>query len=605
MNPTTSKTRPKNWERIVNFSLSNQNKQISIKSLGHSPQSPGILVRISAFFSHKTGAARKAETVDNLRASLRNFLEFQGREMMHELDPGAFDQTVIEQRITAILDKSGLENSKKLTGEVIAKAHIAAQHEMLALRNEYASKASAPTILPFIKINRGPNREAIPDGYGVCVLDTAPKVANLVLAGGGMKGQGYVGVVKTLENTGIRKDLKHIAGTSAGALTAACLATGMKAEDYAALATKMNMLEEMGDLPESQDKPAASKNGYGQNGASIRMKKGRFAYSADKLFLTCQQTLRDNVSKFRDAHLDKVRLDSSGMTAARKASLRNLHNCIKNEPAYQITFGDLALLHEYDPDNFKRLTLTGFNQTDGTLEVFDAGSWPDLPIATAMRISMAIPVFIDPVILTKNGQDKIMVDGGVAANLPTHLINPYATGGEKANLTDSAEAEMAATSTMVLAFGDDAQKALDRGAGSVQMPRYKRLFAAAFAPTRLKAFRDDAQRFVEAGISLPVHHRGLDTMSFGASKKAISAAQVDAEVRFIDALRRHGVAEQDRVIHRSYKTMDEAVKHIREKDLRAFIESPPAGIDPRARDEFVKAARAHLATLARSQGAPG
>lgn len=597
MNPTTSNTRPKNWERIVDFSLSNQDKQISIKSLGHSPQSAGVLARIRAFFSHKTGAARKAETVENLKTSLRNFLAFQGREMMHELHPGTLDLTVIEQRITAILDKSGLENSRKLTGEVIAKAHIAAQHEMLALRNQYSSKLSAPTILPFARKTIGPDRQPISAQYGVCVLDTAPKIANLVLAGGGMKGQGYVGVVKTLENTGIRKDLKHIAGTSAGALTAACLATGMKAGDYAALATKMNLLEEMGDRPEPYNKPAASKNGYGQNGASLRLHKGRFAYSAEKLFHTCQTTLRDNVLRFRDAHLDKARLDNSGLTAARKASLRNLHNCIKNEPTYQITFGDLALLHEYDPDNFKRLTLTGFNQTDGTLEVFDAESWPDLPIATAMRISMAIPVFIDPVILSKNGQDKIMVDGGVAANLPTHLINPYATGGEKANAKESAEAEMAAASTMVLAFGDDAQKALNRGAGSVQMPWHKRLFVAAFAPTRLKAFRDDTQRFVEAGISLPVHHRGLDTMSFGASKKAISAAQVDAEVRFIDALQRHGVAEQDRVIHRSYKTMDEAVKHIREKDLRAFIESPPAGIDPDASDEFVKAARACLAIV--------
>jgi len=581
--------RADSWERIVDYSLRHQDEKIEVSKRSH-----------KAPVSSPRGTARSTADVSstskqNINQCLEQFLAREASDISHDLRLNPSDKVAIQSEIDQIFDNIKIEHHKPVRGEDIAKAHIAAQKALIKLRNQY-SKTNNVEIRCFVEkeIFLGVELEL---GPRICVIEKAPKIQNLVLSGGGMKGQGYVPVVRTLQTTGISKDLKHIAGTSAGALTAACIATGMQAEAYSELAETLDMMKEMGKAgtKSTGPSPAPASNTVGQNGAPIRQVKSKLRFSADKLLRTCQETLRSNVKNFSKPHLDKLR--QSELSEVEKASIRNLHNRVAEIPGYQITFADLALLHKYDPDNFKELTLTGFNKTDQTLEVFDAASWPDLPIATAMRISMAIPGIIDPVILQKNGQDKIMVDGGVSANLPTHLLNPYATGGPAEQSGDKDKAAISFGTTMALSFDSkgQAQRVLDRGADSVRMPWYKRLFATVFAPSKLKAFHDDTQRFAEAGIALPVHHRDLDTLSFGASKKTIRAAHLDAEARFLDALRRNGVADHDRATHRIYKSPEEAVSAIDDKDLRTYVESQRNITDVNA--EFFRLAKEHIAAL--------
>src|SRR3979490_672718 len=58
---------------------------------------------------------------------------------------------------------------------------------------------------------------------------------SLVLEGGGVKGIAYAGAFAELEKLGITKDLTRVAGTSAGAISAALIALGASS-DYVAKA---------------------------------------------------------------------------------------------------------------------------------------------------------------------------------------------------------------------------------------------------------------------------------------------------------------------------------------------------------------------------------
>ena len=49
---------------------------------------------------------------------------------------------------------------------------------------------------------------------------------NLVFEGGGVKGIAYVGALEVLEQKGVLRDVKHIGGTSAGAINAVLLGCG-------------------------------------------------------------------------------------------------------------------------------------------------------------------------------------------------------------------------------------------------------------------------------------------------------------------------------------------------------------------------------------------
>lgn len=594
MHPITSNP-GRNWQTIVDYSLQHQKDEISIGARAVGKQGTGILGRISACFSGTSKEIQRDTTAQNLRQHLQGFLQSRINDIAGDFRLEPADKEYIDHEVRAILAAAIPGQGRQLTGEAIALAHSAAQQRLLELRNSQC-KPLATQILPFASFDTICG-ERIFTGYKVCVVEPAPGIANLVLSGGGMKGQAYVPVVKTLENTGIRKDLKHIAGTSAGALTAACIATGMTADGYAELVTSLNMVDQMRSSGSTQRRGKPSRNGYGQNGDQVRTSKSMVGFSAEKMLRTCQATLRKNVSGFRQQHLKMA--TAGELTDQEKASVRNLHNCIATERGYQLTFNDLALLHKLDPDNFKELTLTGFNKTEQTLEVFDAKTWPDLPIATAMRISMAIPGIIDPMILQKDGKDMVMIDGGVNANLPTHLVNPYATGGISRDSKSEKAADILSASTMALSFdsGGKGQRALDRGADGIRMPWYKRIYATLVAPNKLKAFRDDTERFVEAGLTaLPARNGSLETLSFNASKDTIRATHVDAGVGAIDTLLRNGLADRDRAIQRVYTSMDEAIKNIRKEDLRIFVNNASPGGDE-AHSQFLLVAREHLKAL--------
>ena len=53
---------------------------------------------------------------------------------------------------------------------------------------------------------------------------------NMVFEGGGVKGIAYAGAIAVLEDKEILPDIRRVAGTSAGAITAALLALGASSQ---------------------------------------------------------------------------------------------------------------------------------------------------------------------------------------------------------------------------------------------------------------------------------------------------------------------------------------------------------------------------------------
>lgn len=65
-------------------------------------------------------------------------------------------------------------------------------------------------------------------GTGASRADAAPARVALVLGGGGCRGHGHIGVIRALENSGLKPDL--VVGSSAGSLVGALYAAGMTAD---------------------------------------------------------------------------------------------------------------------------------------------------------------------------------------------------------------------------------------------------------------------------------------------------------------------------------------------------------------------------------------
>ncbi len=72
----------------------------------------------------------------------------------------------------------------------------------------------------------------------VAAEPAAPPRVGLVLAGGGARGLAHIGVIKYLEEQGIRVDA--IAGTSMGAIVGAMYASGLDAAEMEEIATTLD-----------------------------------------------------------------------------------------------------------------------------------------------------------------------------------------------------------------------------------------------------------------------------------------------------------------------------------------------------------------------------
>lgn len=203
--------------------------------------------------------------------------------------------------------------------------------------------------------------------------------ADLVLAGGGVKGIGHVGAIAALRDAGYT--FPRVAGTSAGSIVGALAAAGMTSE---------RMLEVMGtlDWQRFRDPSRIDRVPVLGPAASVLLDQGIYE--------------GDYVREWLGNQLAELGVE---------------------------TFGDLRITDpesSLEPDEAYKLVVMATDITRGELvrlpwDYRDRyGLEPDDQlVADAVRASVSIPIFFEPVRLGHaDGTTSTLVDGGVLSNYP-------------------------------------------------------------------------------------------------------------------------------------------------------------------------------------------
>jgi len=190
---------------------------------------------------------------------------------------------------------------------------------------------------------------------------------NLVFEGGGVKGIAYVGAVEVLEKKRILKNVRRVAGTSAGAINA--LLVGLQFS-----------IPEMREVLWNLDFNSFMDDSWGIVRDGKRLLEEFGWYKGDF---------------FRDW---------IGNLLERKTGNRHA------------TFGDI----QRSSRNFKEIYFLGTNLSTGFSEVFSYEHTPRMCVADAVRISMSIPLFFAA---KRSLRGDLYVDGGVLQNYPIKLFD--------------------------------------------------------------------------------------------------------------------------------------------------------------------------------------
>jgi NTE family protein len=205
--------------------------------------------------------------------------------------------------------------------------------------------------------------------------------ADLVFEGGGVKGIGLAGAFAALQQRGFAH--KRVAGTSAGAITAALIAAGYSAAELDKILLNI-------PFAKFKDESWEDKVPLIGRGASVLFERGiyegRFFEGWMRELLEakgitkCGQLIDEDAEKAGDRY--RLRVIASDVTNRRMLVLPN----------------DAEVLG-IDPD--------------------------ELEIAYAVRMSMSIPVFFEPVVHRneRTGEDHVIVDGGMLSNFPVWLFD--------------------------------------------------------------------------------------------------------------------------------------------------------------------------------------
>jgi NTE family protein len=203
-----------------------------------------------------------------------------------------------------------------------------------------------------------------------------------VFEGGGVKGSGLVGAIAVTEELGY--EFCNVAGTSAGAIVAALVAAGYRAD-------------ELRDIMQGLDYSAFKDQGlldhiplFGKI-LSLGLEKGLYEGAYLEEWLRAKLAAKGKRT-FQDLIIEEFR----------------------QTPKYRYKLQVIAA----DVSRGKMLVLPR--------DIQDYGIAPDdLDIARAVRMSMSIPLFYEPVTLrlAGTGQECFIVDGGVLSNFPIYLFD--------------------------------------------------------------------------------------------------------------------------------------------------------------------------------------
>ncbi|KAH9492780.1 hypothetical protein Btru_026294 [Bulinus truncatus] len=270
------------------------------------------------------------------------------------------------------LDTAGINNNKDDDSVVVVDGGADTTKSSVRSRSRTPKKRARAK---FIRLSKRANFFSIFNADDKKARNVDPRMysypfENIVFEGGGNKGLAYCGAVRLLEEIGAWDQIKRLAGTSAGAMTAALLAVGYDSQD---------------------------------------------------------------LEKFFSLNLNNIFLDHKcGLLSLVPNLLRfygwNPGNRIFRwfgEKIYEKT-GNADITFKQVYEKFGRelcVVVTNLNQM--TSLYCHPKTTPDMSVRLAVRMSLSIPGLFRAVKHTLHGHTDIFVDGGVLCNYPIHCFDGW------------------------------------------------------------------------------------------------------------------------------------------------------------------------------------
>ncbi|MCS5708924.1 patatin-like phospholipase family protein [Candidatus Berkiella cookevillensis] len=273
--------------------------------------------------------------------------------------------------------------------------------------------------------------------------ETRPPIENIVFEGGGVKGIAYVGAIEAMERNGMLKDVKRVAGSSAGGITASLVALGYNAEELKNIFINEINFDELMDEPFDLGGIDALFEASGMSVSlsgivSLFKNKGLFkgenfdsllkklihrklehklkemlfnALTEDDLIKIYQPQDPSLLTDEEKNHLIDQFLTERLSAFLEKENITNLS---------EITLGQLKTLRKKYPTlGLLDIILTATDLGDASLKTFSAESDKDLPLHKAVRMTMSFPGGFMPV----NYNNRWYADGGIANNYPIEVFD--------------------------------------------------------------------------------------------------------------------------------------------------------------------------------------
>src|SRR5258706_9494876 len=207
---------------------------------------------------------------------------------------------------------------------------------------------------------------------------TKPVIKNLVFEGAGIRGIAYCGAINEMELAGMLQPVEKVGGTSAGAIVALTICLGYTGQ-------------EIQEIVAGTDFKKFNDGRYFFAGGINRINKYFGWYRGTKV----------------ENWLEKIIDKKTGKA--------------------DITFEEL---HQ---KGFKDLYITGTCLNKQKLIIFSYETYPKMKVKDAVRISMSIPLYFEPVFIDPDGKVihhpkhtaelDIMVDGGLTGNFPIRIFD--------------------------------------------------------------------------------------------------------------------------------------------------------------------------------------
>ncbi|MGI4776062.1 MAG: patatin-like phospholipase family protein, partial [Janthinobacterium lividum] len=238
------------------------------------------------------------------------------------------------------------------------------------------------------------------------VAAQSEQIEYLTFGGGGAKGTAYSGVYSALCEAKIMEGVAAITGSSAGAITAAIIATGIDPINFDKLLknTDLSLLPGKGMLINKDGNPL-----YELIAENVAINISRYFKSKDKdisrLLLERNEIIIEELKGLEieiaskneeisttDRELPKFESLSTELNKLEKRQYllikskdtlgekgHNLKDIInKANLGGEITFGDLGLLNALDPYTFKNLVITAVRRDNGQLTIFNPEDTPNV-----------------------------------------------------------------------------------------------------------------------------------------------------------------------------------------------------------------------------------